>query len=44
MENDFERLGVGSEHDQVGEAAVESLGGLVGTLLQLYHLTNGDVS
>lgn len=39
MEDDLEGLGVGSEHDQVGETTVEGLGGLVGTFLQLYHLT-----
>ena len=40
MQNDLERLGVGGEDDQVGEAAVEGLRGLVGSLLQLYHLTH----
>ena len=39
MENDLEGLGVGGEHDKVGETAVKGLGGLVGTFLQLYHLT-----
>jgi hypothetical protein len=39
MEDDLERLGVGSEEDEVGDASVEGLGGLVSALLQLYHLT-----
>ena len=42
MEDDLEWLGVGRENDQVGEAAIEGLGRLVGALLQLYHLTNGE--
>ena len=40
VQNDLEGLGVGGEDDQVGEAAVEGLRGLVGSLLQLYHLTH----
>ena len=40
VQDDFEWLGVGSEHDQISEASVEGLGGFVGTLLQLYHLTS----
>ena len=39
MEDNFERLGVCGEDDEVGDASVEGLGGLVGSLLQLYHLT-----
>ena len=39
MEDDLEGLSVGSEDDEVGHTAVEGLGGLVGTLLQLYHMT-----
>ena len=35
MEEDLQRLGVGGEHDELGLAAVEGLGGLVGTLAQL---------
>ena len=42
MENDLKWLGVGRENDQVGEAAIEGLGRLVGTFLQLYHLTKGE--
>ena len=42
VEDDLEGLGVGGEHDEVGEAAVQRLRGLVGALLQLYHLTNGE--
>ena len=42
MENDFKRLGVRCENDQVSEAAIEGLGRLVGTFLQLYHLTKGE--
>lgn len=44
MEDDFKWLSVGGEHDQVGKASVEGLGRLIGSLLQLYHLTNRDVS
>lgn len=39
MQDDFEGLGVGGEDDEVGHAAVEGFGGLVGTFLQLYHMT-----
>lgn len=39
MEDDLEGLGVSSKDDQVGHASVEGLGGLVGALLQLYHMT-----
>ena len=42
MEDDLEWLRVGSEHNEIGEATVEGLGRLIGTLLQLYHLTNGE--
>lgn len=35
MEKDGEGSGVGGEDDDLGDAAVESLGGLVGSLLQL---------
>ena len=35
VEEDLQRLGVGGEHDELGLAAVEGLGGLVGTLAQL---------
>ena len=42
MEDDFQGLGIGSEDNEIGEATVESLGGLIGTLLDLYHLTIGD--
>ena len=44
MEDDLEGLGVGGEDDEVGQATVEGLGGLVGALLQLYHLTKRRVS
>lgn len=44
MEDDLEWLGVGGEDDEVGKASVEGLGRLIGSLLQLYHLTNRDVS
>ena len=39
MEDNFEGFGVSSEDHEVGHATVESFGGLVGALLQLYHLT-----
>ncbi len=39
MENDFEGFGVSGEDDEIGHTAVECLGGLVGALLQLYHMT-----
>ena len=42
VENDLEWLGVGRENDQIGEAAIEGLGRLVGAFLQLYHLTKGE--
>ena len=42
VENDLKWLGVGRENDQVGEAAIEGLGRLVGAFLQLYHLTKGE--
>ena len=42
VEDDLQRLGVGCENDQVGEAAIEGLGRLVGAFLQLYHLTKGE--
>jgi hypothetical protein len=35
VEKDGEGSGVGGEDDDLGDAAVESLGGLVGSLLQL---------
>ena len=38
MEDNFEGLGVSSEDHKVGHTAVESFGGLVGALLQLYHM------
>ena len=41
MEDDLEGFGVSGEHDQVGKTFVEGFGGLVGSLLQLYHLTTG---
>ena len=42
MQDDFKRLGIGGQNDEIGKASVQSLGGLVGALLQLYHLTKGD--
>ena len=39
MEDDFERLGVSGENNEVGHATVECFGGFVGALLQLYHMT-----
>ena len=39
VEDDLEGFGVGGEDDQVSHSTVESLGGLVGALLQLYHLS-----
>ncbi len=39
MEDNFEGLSVGSEDHEVGHTTVEGLSGLVGTLLQLYHMT-----
>lgn len=41
MEDDLKGLGIGSQDDEIGKASVESLGGLVCALLQLYHLTKG---
>ena len=40
MEDDLKWLSVGCKDNQIGETSVEGLGGLIGTLLQLYHLTN----
>ena len=40
MENNLEGLGISSEDNEVSHTSVEGLGGLVGALLQLYHLTN----
>ena len=42
MEDDLQGLGVSGKDNEIGEATVESLGGLIGALLQLYHLTKGD--
>lgn len=39
MEDNFEGFGVSSEDHEVGHATVESFGGLIGALLQLYHMT-----
>ena len=39
VENDLEWLSVGSEHDEVGKTTVKGLGSLIGSFLQLYHLT-----
>ena len=39
MEDDLEWLGVSGEHDQVSHTFVQGFGCLVGSLLQLYHLT-----
>ena len=39
MENNFEGFSVGSKNDQIGETSVEGFGSLVGSLLQLFHLT-----
>ena len=39
VEDNFEGFGVSSENDEVGHATVECLCGLVGALLQLYHMT-----
>ena len=39
MEDDLEWLGVSCHDDEIGKTTVEGLGGLIGTLLQLYHLT-----
>ena len=44
VQDDFEWLCVGSEDDEVRQASVQCFGGLIGTLLQLYHLTKGDPS
>ena len=40
MEDDLKWLSVGGKDNQIGETSVKGLGGLIGTLLQLYHLTN----
>ena len=49
MEEIFQGIGVGSHDNQVGDTSVESLGGLVGTLLQqlvvqslLHEVKDGD--
>jgi hypothetical protein len=39
VENDLKRFGVGGQDDEVCHTAVQSFCGLVGALLQLYHLT-----
>ena len=39
MEDDLKWLSVGGEHDKIGHTLVEGLCCLVGSLLQLYHLT-----
>ncbi len=39
MEDDFKGFGVCCEDDEVGHTTVECFGGLVGALLQLYHMT-----
>ena len=39
MEDDLKWLGVGGEDYEVGHTTVEGLGGFVGALLQLYHMT-----
>ena len=41
MKDDLKRLGVRGQHHKVGKTSVEGLSGLVGSLLQLYHLTKG---
>ena len=38
VQEDLERLSVGGHDDQVGDAAIQGLGGLVGALLQLLHV------
>ena len=43
VENDFQRLGIGSEHYKVGKTAVKGLSGLVSAFLQLYHVTKGEL-
>ena len=35
MEEDLDGLGVGGHNDEIADAAIECLGGLVGTLLEL---------
>lgn len=35
MEDDLERVGIGSNDDQLGDASIKCLGGLVGALLDL---------
>ena len=44
MEDDLEGLGVGCHDDEVGETTVKGLGGLIGSLLQLYHLTKKELA
>jgi len=41
VKNDFQWLSVGGKDYEVSKASVKGLGGLVSTLLQLYHLTKG---
>ena len=44
MEDDLEGLSVGCHDDEVGQSTVQGLGGLIGSLLQLYHLTKKQLA
>ena len=44
MEDDFERLSVSGEDHKSGHTSVESFGRFVSSFLQLYHLTQKEVS
>ena len=35
MEHDLKRVGIGSDDDELSDASIESLGGLIGALLYL---------
>lgn len=39
VQDDLEGLGVGGHHDELGDAAIQGLGGLVGTLAELLVVT-----
>ena len=44
VQNNLEGLGISRKDHQISQAPVQSLGRLIGALLQLYHLTKGETS
>ena len=44
MEDDLQRLGVSSKDEESSHTSVEGFGGLVSSFLQLYHMTQTEVS